>query len=179
MSAVLRLASRVVVVAVAVLGLAAPQASAADGAATPDISLAATASAETKRIAAADPEVAAAAANFCGGNYTILLYAERLPTATNRLGTVYTYTNGTSTGPDYNDKPVCAGFFNDTGTAHYMGVRLCDDYTDTPCDEDFGTYSQYAGPVYQNKGYCGYVYSYMEISGKAVVDAKRGSTPCN
>ncbi|MEV8032702.1 hypothetical protein [Streptomyces sp. NPDC086182] len=51
----------------------------------------------------------------------------------------------------------------------YRGVRLEDNYTaDT---EDFGAYSQYAGPVYQNKGYRGRAYSYMEEpSGNVVVD---------
>ena len=60
-----------------------------------------------------------------------------------------------------------------------MGVRLCPNYTSIPCTEDFGNYSQYAGPVYQSKGYCGYTYSYMEISGKVVVDRILGATPCD
>jgi hypothetical protein len=142
--------------------------------------LASTASAATARVIAQDPEMAAAAADACGAGYTISLYAERLPTATNRLGTVYTWTNGKTTGSSYNDKPVCATLWNDTGATRYMGVRLCDNYTSTPCEEDFGSYASYAGPVYQNTGYCGYVYAYMEAAnGSIQIDAKRSSTPCN
>lgn len=53
----------------------------------------------------------------------------------------------------------------------YMGVRLEDNYTATADTEDFGAYSQYTGPVYQNKGYRGRACSYMEEpSGNVVVD---------
>ncbi|NEC89905.1 hypothetical protein G3I71_29790 [Streptomyces sp. SID12501] len=124
------------------------------------------ASAETKQIIQADTVVAAAAASVCGSGYTISTGAARYST----YGTAYTWTNGTTSGSSYYDRPICAVFFNDTGTAYSMGVRLKDNYTATPDDQDFGTYSTYAGPVYQNKGYCGQAYSYMKVGSKVVVD---------
>ncbi|MFV5997161.1 hypothetical protein ACNPQM_33410 [Streptomyces sp. NPDC056231] len=133
------------------------------------------ASAETKRIIESNAEVAAAAANVCGSGYTISTGAARYGT----YGSVYTWTNGTTTGGSINDKPICAVFFNDTGSAHYMGIRLKDNYTATPDVEDFGTFSSYAGPVYQNRGYCGQVYSYMKVGSKVVVDNYLGVGSCN
>lgn len=77
------------------------------------------------------------------------------------------------------DAPICAVFFNDTGVARSMGIRLKDNYTATPDVEDFGTYSTYAGPVYQNKGYCGQVYSYMKAGSTVVVDNYLKIGACN
>ncbi|WP_328493377.1 hypothetical protein OHS59_11920 [Streptomyces sp. NBC_00414] len=133
------------------------------------------ASAETRKIIESDAAVAAAAANVCGSGYTISTNAARYGT----YGTTYTWTNGTTTGSGYYDKPICAVFFNDTGTAHSMGVRLKDNYTATPDTEDFGTYSSYAGPVYQNKGYCGQAYSYMKVGSSVVVDNYLKVGSCN
>ncbi|MEU9882445.1 hypothetical protein [Streptomyces phaeochromogenes] len=133
------------------------------------------ASAETRQIIESDTAVAIAAANVCGSGYTISTGAARYGT----YGTAYTWTNGTTTGSSYYDKPICAVFFNDTGTAHYMGVRLKDNYTATPDVEDFGTYSSYAGPVYQNKGYCGQAYSYMKVGSSVVVDNYLQVGACN
>lgn len=66
------------------------------------------------------------------------------------------------------------------GATRYMGARLCDNYTSTPCEEDFGSYASYAGPVCQTTGYRGYLYAYMEAAnGSIQTDAKRSSTPCN
>lgn len=130
---------------------------------------------ETKQIIAASPEVAAAAANACGSGYTISVSAARYGT----YATAYTWTNGKTTGDSYNDKPICALLFNDTGVAHYMGIRLKDNYTSTPDVEDFGTYSSYAGPVYQNKGYCGQAYSYMKVGSTVVVDNYLTVGACN
>ncbi|GAA2762265.1 hypothetical protein GCM10010103_13060 [Streptomyces paradoxus] len=133
------------------------------------------ASAETKRIIEAEAGVAAAAANVCGSGYTISTGAARYGT----YGTTYTWTNGKTTGDRYYDKPICAVFFNDTGAAHYMGIRLKDNYTDTPHKEDFGTFSTYAGPVYQNRGYCGEAYSYMKVGSRVVVDNILTVGSCN
>ncbi|MFF9805721.1 hypothetical protein ACF1G5_11390 [Streptomyces coeruleorubidus] len=131
--------------------------------------------AETRRIIEANVGVAAAAANVCGSGYTISTGAARYGTN----GTTYTWTNGTTTGDRYYDKPICAVFFNDTGSARYMGIRLKDNYTDTPHTEDFGTYSTYAGPVYQKRGYCGEAYSYMKSGSKVVVDNILTVGACN
>lgn len=133
------------------------------------------ASAETRRLIEADPVAAAAAANACGSGYTISTGAWRYST----YGSTYTWTNGTS-GSGYYDKPICALFFNDTGASRSMGVRLRSNYTADPAVEDFGTYSTYAGPVYQKRGYCGTVYSYMkDSSGKVVVDKTQTIGACN
>ncbi|MFD6227344.1 hypothetical protein ACFWFZ_10735 [Streptomyces sp. NPDC060232] len=164
--------------AFAALGIAAPQAAVAD---TPGrhVTVAPQASASTQSLVAANRQAAAMAANVCGAGYTQILLAERLPSATTRYATVYVYTNGKETGPLIYDQPTCAVLHNETGSAQYMGVRLKDNYTSTPDTQDFGTYSSYAGPVYQNKGYCGHVYSYMKKSGKVVVDHLRVVGSCN
>ncbi|MFE3826400.1 hypothetical protein [Streptomyces sp. NPDC059092] len=130
---------------------------------------------ETKQIIASNPEVAAAAANVCGSGYTISVSAARYST----YGSTYTWTNGKTTGDSYYDKPICAVFFNDTGVAHSMGIRLKDNYTSTPDVEDFGTYSSYAGPVYQSKGYCGQAYSYMKVGSTVRVDNYLTVGACN
>ncbi|UKL05859.1 MULTISPECIES: hypothetical protein [unclassified Streptomyces] len=130
------------------------------------------ATAETKQAIAADVEAAAAAANVCGSGCTISVGAAR-------YGSTYLWTNGKPTGSSYYDQPVCAVLFNDTGSAHSMGIRLKDNYTSTPDTEDFGTFSSYAGPVYQNKGYCGRAYSYMKVGSKVVVDNYLTAGACN
>jgi hypothetical protein len=134
------------------------------------------ASAETRRIIRADLGAAAAAANVCGTGYNISTGAWREGT----YGTTYTWTNGRTTGSSYYDKPICGVFFNDTGATRYMGVRLRSNYTSDASKEDFGRYSTYAGPVYQNRGYCGTVYSYMKDSnGRVVVDRVHTVGSCN
>ncbi|MFD9099866.1 hypothetical protein ACFVZN_02185 [Streptomyces virginiae] len=162
----------------AALGFAAPQAAVAD---TPGrhFTVASQVSASTQSLVAANAQAAAAGATACGAGYTQIILAERLPSATARYATIYVYTNGQETGPRIYDKPTCAVLHNETGSAQYMGVRLKDNYTDTPDTQDFGTYNTYAGPVYQNKGWCGEVYSYMKKSGKVVVDHVRGVGACN
>ncbi|MFF1650546.1 hypothetical protein [Streptomyces sp. NPDC058240] len=134
------------------------------------------ASAETRRLIEADPVSAAAAANACGSGYTISTGAWRY----GAYGSTYTWTNGTSSGSGYYDKPICALFFNDTGASRSIGVRLSSNYTADPTVQDFGTYSSYAGPLYQKRGYCGTVYSYMkDSSGKVVVDNTQTIGACN
>ncbi|WP_241266719.1 hypothetical protein [Streptomyces scabichelini] len=138
------------------------------------------ASKDTKAVIENNKTLAAAAANVCGSGYTISTGAWRLPTQTSVYGTLYTWTNGTTTGSRIYDKPICAVFFNDSGYTRYMGVRLSSNYTADPDKEDFGAYSTYAGPVYQKRGYCGTAYAYMENSnGKVMVDALRTVGTCN
>jgi hypothetical protein len=135
---------------------------------------------DTKAVIERNTTLAAAAANVCGSGYTISTGAWRLPTTSTVYGTLYTWTNGTTTGSRIYDKPICAVFFNDSGYTRYMGVRLSSNYTADAPKEDFGAYSQYAGPVYQKRGYCGEAYAYMENSnGKVMVDALRTVGSCN
>ncbi|MFH9040459.1 hypothetical protein ACH4FA_14010 [Streptomyces sp. NPDC017966] len=133
------------------------------------------ASSDTRRIIEADAPAAVAAANVCGSGYTISTGAWRY----DGYGTTYTWTNGTS-GAGYYDRPICAVFFNDSGYTKYMGVRLRSNYTADAPAEDFGAFGSYAGPVYQKRGYCGTVYSYMEASnGNVLVDRTQTVGSCN
>lgn len=170
----------------ATLGIAVPQTAMAASGDAPkapttvgSVQFAPKASAKTKSIVAAAPRAAAAAGNVCGADYNQSVYAERLPSATARYATLYLWTNGKESGPSYYDKPICAVLWNDTGAKQYMGIRLKDNYTDTPHTENFGTFSTYAGPVYQNRGWCGEVYSYMKKGGSVVIDTVRGVGSCN
>lgn len=129
----------------------------------------------TKSVIAADANAAVAAANVCGAGYTISVRAARYGT----YGTTYTWTNGKTTGSSYYDKPICAVFFNDTGVAHSMRLKLSTNYTSIPDVEDSGTFSSYAGPLYQNRGYCGQTYSYMKVGTKVVVDNYMTVGACN
>ncbi|MGW5211675.1 hypothetical protein ACWEQO_10795 [Streptomyces sp. NPDC004051] len=130
---------------------------------------------ETRQIIESNAPAAVAAANVCGSGYTISTGAWRYDT----YGTTYTWTNGTS-GSGYYDKPICAVFFNDSGYTRYMGVRLKSNYTSDAPAEDFGAFGSYAGPVYQKRGYCGTVYSYMQDSnGKILVDRVQTVGSCN
>ncbi|MFE7976740.1 hypothetical protein [Streptomyces shenzhenensis] len=144
---------------------------------TGGLSVAAKAASGTEEVLKADTAAAVAAANVCGSGYTISVSAARYGT----YGTAYTWWNGTYSGSNtLYDRPICAVFFNDTGITHYMGVRLKDNYTATADTEDFGAFSQYAGPVYQSKGYCGQAYSYMEdATGKVLVDNYLSVGTCN
>ncbi|GAA2921434.1 hypothetical protein GCM10020221_17070 [Streptomyces thioluteus] len=116
---------------------------------------------------------------MCGAGYNVSVYAERMPSPTQRYATLYLWTNGQETGPRYYDKPICAVLANDTGAKQSMGIRLKSNYTDDAAREDFGTFGTYAGPVYQNRGYCGTAYSYMKVGGRVVIDTVRGVGACN
>ncbi|MEU6553596.1 hypothetical protein ABZ915_25435 [Streptomyces sp. NPDC046915] len=188
----MKTAIRLGVAATALLGVitASPAATAADNAAATGnrmrtvtisgIAVDQRASAETKANIEADPQAAVAASNACGSGYTISTGAWQLPGASPRYGTLYTWTNGKTTGSGYYDKPICSLFFNDSGYTRYMGVRLKSNYTADAPKEDFGAYGEYAGPVYQNRGYCGTAYAYMEDSnGKVLVDALRTVGSCD
>ncbi|WP_257004938.1 hypothetical protein [Streptomyces sp. Tue6028] len=144
-----------------------------------DLTFARQASKETRSVVAANPSVAARAGTVCGADYTKVITAERLPSDSARYATVYVYTDGTTTGDRIYDVPTCGVLFNETGSAQSMGIRLKDNYTATPDDEDFGTFSTYAGPVRQKKGYCGKVYSYMKTGGRVVIDNYSGVGSCN
>ncbi|MFE5818179.1 hypothetical protein [Streptomyces sp. NPDC056479] len=146
---------------------------------TDDLTFASQATKADRSIVAANPQAAARAATVCGSGYTKILTAKRLPNDSTRYATVYVYTDGSTTGPRIYDKPTCGVLHNETGSAQYMGIRLKDNYTDTPDDEDFGTFSTYAGPVRQKKGYCGEVYSYMKKGGRVVIDNISSVGTCN
>ncbi|MEU6536861.1 hypothetical protein [Streptomyces sp. NPDC047000] len=141
------------------------------------LSMATDAAEGTKTVLESDSAAAVAAANVCGSGYTISVGAARYGT----YGTAYAWWNGEYSGSNtLYDRPICGVFFNDTGAKHYMGVRLKDNYTATADTQDFGSYSTYAGPVYQDKGYCGSLYSYMEdAAGNAVVDNYTSVGTCN
>ncbi|MGW6455705.1 hypothetical protein ACWF94_07205 [Streptomyces sp. NPDC055078] len=129
----------------------------------------------TRAIAADDPEAAVAAAGVCGAGYT-LYYAERLPDE-RRFGTLFIYTKPGAG----NDQPVCSIFDNNMGVAKWMKIKLCSNYIADGCTTDSGTFSQYAGPVYQTRGGCGKVTAIMKNSASsstALVDAIRGTTAC-
>ncbi|MEU7137639.1 hypothetical protein [Streptomyces sp. NPDC046261] len=166
--------------AIGVLGFAVPQAQAADVTVAPGVKVTAKADKNTRAIAAASPAAVAAGTSLCGAGYT-LDYAERLPDAS-RKGTLFTYTKPIPPGGSYNDIPTCAIFDNNTGSAKYMKLKLCSNYTAVPCAVNEGTFSQYAGPVFQKKGGCGLVYAIMKTSksaSSAIIDAKRGATACD
>ncbi|MEV5352909.1 hypothetical protein AB0N88_19635 [Streptomyces sp. NPDC093516] len=129
-----------------------------------------------KDLLEADTTVTAAAANVCGSGYTISEGAARYGTN----ATLYLWWNGKYSGSNkLYDKYICGVLFNDTGSARSMGIRLKDNFTDTPHAEDFGTYSTYAGPVYQKRGGCGEAYSYMKSGSTVVVDNVYEMSGCN
>ncbi|MCQ4083994.1 hypothetical protein NGB36_26255 [Streptomyces sp. RB6PN25] len=125
-------------------------------------------------------QLEAAGSTVCGSGYTTIEEARRWTDSRgNPLGDVYTYTNGQTTGPNYQDKPVCAAFFNDIGASRYMKITLCDNYTGDPCTSDAGNYSSYAGPVYQRRGFCGTVTVLMKNGGTTIVSGTIGTSPCD
>ncbi|GHC68365.1 hypothetical protein AB0N97_05830 [Streptomyces collinus] len=132
--------------------------------------------ADGKALLQADATVTAAAANVCGSGYTISAGAARYGTN----ASLYLWWNGKYSGSNkLYDKYICGVLFNDTGAARSMGIRLKDNFTDTPHAEDFGTYSTYAGPVYQKRGGCGEAYSYMKSGSRVVVDNIYTMSGCN
>jgi hypothetical protein len=127
------------------LSLNAPSAQAADFTIA-GVHVSAAADQKTRDVAASNPEALQATATVCGTGY-VLLNAQRLPTDTNRLGTLFIYNDGGS-GPD---NFACAILDNNTGSTKWMKVQLCENKVSSPrCDADSGNYSQYAGPVYMD-----------------------------
>ncbi|MEU6184310.1 hypothetical protein [Streptomyces coeruleorubidus] len=132
--------------------------------------------ADGKALLEANTTMTAAAANVCGSGYTISEGAARYGTN----ATLYLWWNGKYSGSNkLYDKYICGVLFNDTGSARYMGIRLKTNRTDIPPAEDFGTFSTYAGPVYQKRGGCGEAYSYMKSGSKVVVDNTYVMHGCN
>ncbi|AMW15481.1 hypothetical protein A4E84_24765 [Streptomyces qaidamensis] len=132
--------------------------------------------ADGKALLQANTTVTAAAANVCGSGYTISAGAARYGSN----ASLYLWWNGKYSGSNkLYDKYICGVLFNDTGSARSMGIRLKDNFTDTPHAEDFGTYSTYAGPVYQKRGGCGEAYSYMKSGSSVVVDNTYTMSGCN
>ncbi|MFB7560934.1 hypothetical protein [Streptomyces brevispora] len=165
----------VTAVALGFLGLTVPQVSAVG---QPDSRVAADADRETRNIAEDNPEAVVAAATVCGTGYN-LYYAERLPDAM-RKGTLFTYIKGTNGAS--NDTPTCAIFENNTGSAKWMKIKLCSNYTAEGCASDEGNFSEYAGPVYRDHGGCGQVTALMKstsASNTYIVNAVRSATSCN
>ncbi|MHC0431128.1 hypothetical protein ACX6XY_13190 [Streptomyces sp. O3] len=136
------------------------------------------ASQETKKTVEANPQRAQLSGVVCGSSYPKLVRAERLPEPNTRKATLYIW-QGSKTGSGYYDKAICSTLWNDTGKAHYLRLKLCSNYTADPCDEDKGTFSSYAGPVYQKRGYCGQTLSQMKIGGKLVVNRYNRVGFCN
>jgi hypothetical protein len=131
----------------AALCFVAPQASAADRAAAADgVRISSAANATTRTIAEQEPKAAIAAATVCGAGYE-LYNAEPLPTLDNRLGTLFSYDDG-GLGPGNSE---CAILDNNTGSAKWMKIQLCENKASNPrCDVDQGNYTDYAGPVFMD-----------------------------
>ncbi|SNT30046.1 hypothetical protein [Actinacidiphila glaucinigra] len=148
----------VAVLSFAALSLTAPSAY-ADNDTIGSLSISAHADQKSRAVVAADPAAAQAASVECGSGYSLLV-AERLPTATERRGTLFMYTDG-GTGPD---NFVCAVFDNnDPAGTRWMKLQLCENKVSSPrCDVDQGNLSQYAGPVYMDN--CPKVTALMKVS---------------
>ncbi|CAM5669825.1 hypothetical protein [Streptomyces coeruleorubidus] len=125
-----------------------------------DINIGPGVDAESAAFVKAHPKEVATMANLCGAEYDTITLALRLPTDASRLGTLWVY-GGNGAGSSQN---TCSVFDNNTGTSKWMKLQLCDNYTNTPCDVDQGTFSQYAGPVWQKPGGCGTVTALMKAS---------------
>ncbi|MFD5112241.1 hypothetical protein ACFWNG_08005 [Streptomyces sp. NPDC058391] len=171
----LRSTLAVLVAVVGCLALTTPQAVAINGPSA-GVKLNAGANADTRAVAAADPQAAQAAAVECGTGYE-LRYAERLPTAENRLGTLFSYTKMTGSRWD-----ACAIFDNNTGATKYMKLKICPNTVGGACAQDEGNFSQYAGPVHLTNAMCGDITAIMKntsSSSTSLINAIRGATACN
>jgi hypothetical protein len=130
--------------ALAALGLAAPQASAAGAIAPAADVVSPQADSETREIAAEDPGKVQAMATLCGRGYN-LFDADPLPSEQRRLGTLFRYANSHGDG----NWRACALFDNNTVGTKYMKLTVCGARNgERRCDKDSGDFSQYAGPVY-------------------------------
>ncbi|PJN35864.1 hypothetical protein CG747_36695 [Streptomyces sp. CB02959] len=166
------------VAALALTGLIAPHAVAADAGAESGVRISAQAKAEALLIAAKDPQAVNSAANLCGARYELFM-AERLPDTT-RLGTLFTYIKSGSSGLTSS----CAVFDNNSGKSLYMKLKLCPNSTDVKlCKTDEGTFSQYAGPVRITGAsisiLCSKVTAIMKYEGGTVVNRVTYAAPCN
>ncbi|WP_327370811.1 hypothetical protein [Streptomyces sp. NBC_01217] len=149
---------------IAVVALAAPQASAAERPSASSenaaVQVAETADATTRAIAQSDPQAVAAAANVCGTGYT-LSKGIPLPLGTDpqlRLATLFAYENGGK---------GCAILDNNVGASRYMYLKVCK-VDGTGCDTDTGNFSEYAGPVYVSSFACAPVTAKMGTSSSSL-----------
>jgi len=143
------------------------------------VQLTATASEQTKALAAESAAVVQAAATECGSGYRLHV-AERLPDA-RRYGTLFTYTKTNSQG----FSGACAIFDNNMPGGMKMKLKLCPNRTGAACKVDEGLFTQYAGPVKiegsHSTVFCSKVTAIMweSLSGPAIIDAVRRATPCD
>ncbi|MDH2391642.1 hypothetical protein QCN29_23250 [Streptomyces sp. HNM0663] len=137
------------------------------------VPISATATTETRKIAADSPQAVKATSNLCGSGFN-LQYAERLPDE-RRFGTLYTYQR------NYSPFESCAVFDNNLGTRKYMKLKLCPSSLLKPCNVDEGNFTQYAGPVRLKDGWCSRVTAIMKdykSSGAALID-RQFTIRCN
>ncbi|MFC8421094.1 hypothetical protein ACFUN7_09475 [Streptomyces sp. NPDC057236] len=158
-----RAVGRTITTAMIALAITAAGPFTASSQAADDIRIGSGVDAESVAYAQAHPERVQAMANLCGAEYDTITLALRLPTETNRLGTLWVY-GGNGAASNQN---TCSVFDNNTGGAKWMKLQLCDNYTSTPCAVDQGTFSSYAGPVWQKPGGCGTVTALMKTSSSA------------
>lgn len=138
----------------AVAALSGPQAVAAD---KPELRIADNASRSARAFAGENTAAVSAAATVCGSGYAFR-NAVALPSATNRLGTLFVYEKGSS---------GCAIMDNNTSGAKYMYLKICK-VGGTSCDTDSGNFSSYAGPVYVNSFACAPVTAKMGTSSSSL-----------
>ncbi|MFJ5802475.1 hypothetical protein [Streptomyces decoyicus] len=167
------------VAALALTGLIAPHAVAADAKSSSAVRISAQAKSETRAIAAKAPSAVNFAANLCGADYE-LFTAERLPDAARRFGTLFTYTKAGSSGLT----GACAVFDNNFGGPLYMKLKLCPNSTDAKLYKtDEGTFSQYAGPVRVTGAnariLCSKVTAIMKYEGGTTINRVTYAAPCN
>ncbi|WP_436766872.1 hypothetical protein [Streptomyces sp. URMC 123] len=123
--------------------------------------VAAKADAQTRQYAKANPQAVAQAATVCGAGYELSM-AKPLPDGTDprmRFATLFAYTKGG------NDNG-CAILDNNAGGPRKMNIKVCNGVTgdSSKCDDDPGTFSQYAGPVYTAHPVCAKVTATMADS---------------
>ncbi|MFE7756194.1 hypothetical protein [Streptomyces sp. NPDC057429] len=152
MSSFVRTLTRLAVAgtAIAATGVTVPAATAAETSAASQgvVKVSPDADSETRAIAASRSGAVALAATVCGSGYE-LTDAKALPNATTRYGTLFFYTNATTTS-------ACAIMDNNTsGSANYMDLRIWAGNNTAGADVDKGTFSQYAGPVYSSTAAAG------------------------
>ncbi|MFD9566126.1 hypothetical protein [Streptomyces sp. NPDC059994] len=164
------------VIATASLGVAAPQATAADAdtVTVAGVTIAADADSASRAIAQAEPQALAQGVTLCGPGY-VFTWAERLPDS-RRYGTLFMYQKG--------GVASCAWFDNNMGAPMYMKLKLCENSAPAgqspKCVTDEGRFTNYAGPVHVNE-LCGNVTAIMKASKdtkEAIIDRVRTIAPC-
>ncbi|MFF6994622.1 hypothetical protein ACFY93_06620 [Streptomyces sp. NPDC008313] len=141
----------------AVLAIEAPSGPQAVAAEKPELRTADSASPSARAFAGKNTAAVSAAATVCGSGYAFR-NAVALPSATNRLGTLFVYENGGS---------GCAIMDNNTSGAKYMYLKICE-VGGTNCDTDSGNFTSYAGPNYVNSFACAPVTAKMGTSSSSL-----------